>query len=347
MRLRTFNAPDMPSAMQMVREALGDDAIILSTQEVVNGKRYVTVKAAVENEPLADDIPAPLHRSITPSPLPAFDLATDQLRRELHNILRFHNIPELFIARLMQKLTPEMLTQAIGLHKVSRNESTHQLQRVIMASLLDHSFTYAPLAMGGGKPSRLMLVGTPGIGKTLTVAKIASKMTVSNMPVVVITTDNKRAGGIEQLRAFTDILGLDLKVADDTGALDTCLRNIPSFAHVIIDTAGCNPYSAGEMKHLSALCKHDTIDPVLVMPAGGDSLEAIDMVELFTTLPLKRLLITQADSSRRLGSIIAACMAGNLSFSNVSMSSSVVDALHPANGTLLAELLLRYQQPSP
>ena len=47
MRLRTFTAPDIPSAMDMVREELGENAIILAT-DAKAGNKNITVTAAVE-----------------------------------------------------------------------------------------------------------------------------------------------------------------------------------------------------------------------------------------------------------------------------------------------------------
>ena len=57
MRLRTFTAPDMNRAMVMVREALGDDAVIISTSRDANSKA-VSVTAAIEEEvPAVEDVP--------------------------------------------------------------------------------------------------------------------------------------------------------------------------------------------------------------------------------------------------------------------------------------------------
>ena len=60
-----------------------------------------------------------------------------------------------------------------------------------------------------------MLVGLPGAGKTVTTAKLATKAVMSGAKINVITTDRVRAGGVQQLEAFTDILKLDLMCADD------------------------------------------------------------------------------------------------------------------------------------
>ena len=49
MRLKSFTANTMKDAMQMIRETLGEDAIIVSTQEMVGGKG-VRVTAAIDKD---------------------------------------------------------------------------------------------------------------------------------------------------------------------------------------------------------------------------------------------------------------------------------------------------------
>ena len=114
-------------------------------------------------------------------------------------------------------------------------------------------------------------------------------------------------------------------------------------ARILIDTAGCNPYDQSELAELTAYASLEDIEPVLVMQAGGDSMEALDMVEAFAAMPLKRLLLTRTDTARRFGSILAVAAAGRLSFCNASNSSSVVEPLQPIDSAWLAKLLIGYQ----
>ena len=59
----------------------------------------------------------------------------------------------------------------------------------------------------------LLLVGPPGAGKTLTVARLATRLVMAGVAPMVITADGKRAGATEQLAAFTRLLGISLIVA--------------------------------------------------------------------------------------------------------------------------------------
>lgn len=330
MRLRTFTASDMPTAMKMVREAMGDDAIILSS-EAKAGRRQVSVTAALDDrDPLLHAANAPLR-----------DSDFDQIRFEIQNRLRFHNIPEMFISKIMARANDKELSAALA-KKRGAHQDELQLYLAALEKLLGDFFAFEPLALNR-PPLKLMLVGMPGIGKTLTVAKLATRLALDKHPLVVITTDHKRAGGIEQLQAFTNILGIELKTAASRSELWRHVHQAGAHARILIDTAGCNPYDQSELAELTAYASLEDIEPVLVMQAGGDSMEALDMVEAFAAMPLKRLLLTRTDTARRFGSILAVAAAGRLSFCNASNSSSVVEPLQPIDSAWLAKLLIGYQ----
>lgn len=340
MRVRTFSAADMPTAMQMVRDALGEDAIIISS-EPDNRTKTIKVTAALDDE---DDI------AVAPRPQAAAQAATtprdrpaaDRLRYDVQNILRFHNVPELFVAKFMQKATESELASVLALYTLTNHRVGNQLSRMAIEALASSYFRFHPMAFDT-KGSRYMLIGPPGIGKTLAVAKVAARLAMEHQPVAVITTDNKRAGGVEQLKAFTDILNVPLKVAVNRTELMQHIEALPARMPLMIDTAGVNPYDAEEMQEIKSYASCNGIEPVLVLPAGGDSLEAIDIVEPFMSLPVKKLLVTRADTARRFGGVLAAAAAHDLAFCNVSDSSSIVDTMSPMDSPMLAQLLTRYQ----
>lgn len=339
MRLRTFTASDMPSAMKLVRDALGDDAIILASETSAN-KKQVTVTAAVEEDDEPEFVRAAIPKpavSAPARPSKAASAAGDDIRFELQNILRFHNLPELFVSKIMQKATDGDLAQMLA-----SKRSGEELHVAALEKLLARFFVFEPLRFSGHN-LRLMLIGTPGIGKTLTIAKLAAKFALEKQPFSVITTDNSRAGGIEQLSAFTSILGVELHVAANRSELAAILKSLPQRQRVLIDTAGCTPYNNKEFQALEQLATIENIEPVLVLPAGGDSLEAIDMVEIFSQLPIRRLLVTRTDTARRFGGILSAAAAHGLAFCNASSAASMNDTLNPLEPALLAQLLMQYK----
>jgi len=347
MRLRTFTATDMPGAMKLVRRELGEHAVILTSELLKNGQGVTVTAAMEESDPFSspDVAPSPSIKPPSNSPLWGEELTrVEELRFELQNLLRFHNVPELFVAKMMQKAPDKELAAIYALHRMSVYRDDKQAVRLALEKLLGGFFAFDPLPIDK-QPMRVMLAGPPGIGKTVTIAKMAARLTMNKQPVTVITTDNKRAGGVEQLQAFTSILGLNLQVTNTAAELRKTLGAIPKQTQVLIDTAGCNPFDKGDVKELTALATLEGVEPVLVLPAGGDSLDAIDMIENLSRLLARRLLLTRTDTARRFGGVLAAAAATGLSFCNVSNSSSIIDPIAPMNPTFLAQLLLRYQSP--
>ena len=337
MRLRTFTASDMTSAMKMVREALGDNAIILATDSR-SGSKQVTVTAAIEEKEEFTPLRADASDKVIKKDIVKNDeaLITD-IRFELQNILRFHNIPEILVAKLLQRITSADYAEII-----ENKRGSEELFRPALEKLLSRNFVFDPIRFSTND-MRLMLIGSPGIGKTLTIAKLATKLAMDKQSLAVITTDTNRAGGIEQLQAFTSILNVELQVASGYKELKEIINSLSPRTRVLIDTAGCSPYNHNEFDELKSITTLENIEPILVMPAGGDSLEAIDMVEIFNTLPIRRVLVTKADATRRFGGILAATMAHGLGFCNINRSASIMDSVQPLEPALLAQMLLKYK----
>jgi len=339
MKLRTFTASDMPGIMAQVRAALGEDAVILS-QTADRATRQITVTAAVEDE---DDFPAP------PPLIPVSStktgggelLASNAQERawldELSFLLRYHGVPEALAGRMTYKAQGLELDKLFALEKLAAGEAS-PLAAKALTRLLSAAFRFQPLALGAG--GRIMLVGPPGVGKTLAVAKLAAQAAIDRVPLAVITTDNKRAGGVEQLSAFTDILKLQLQVAESPAQLAAYLRDVPTDALALIDTAGCNPYEKQDMQAFAALAAAVNAEPVLTLPAGMDPYEAADIARAFHHPSVRRLLVTRADAARRFGGVLAAADARNLAFAATSMSARVVGEVAPLEPARLARMLL-------
>lgn len=341
MRLRTFTAPDMPTALKMVRDAMGDNAVILSSEQQ-RGKKGITVVAAQEGE---DEPIFPTHAESRLAPAPEKTIssaAAERIRAELQAVLRFHNLPESFLPRIFGKADPRELASIEALHALGPRQDTGSFVRLALEKTVGQFFEFDPLDFAHHSP-HFLLVGPPGMGKTLTAAKIAAAVTLRKRPLVVFTTDNKRAGGVQQLQAFTDILGIELKTAASPLDLGKQLKAVPMGVQALIDTAGGNPYDPADMKEISQMAHLPGVEPILVQACGGDSMEAIDIGEAFAKLPIRRLLITRVDTARRLGGVLSVAAAHKLAFAGLSASASAVEGLQPMDGPGLTRLLLRYQ----
>lgn len=317
----------MTEAMRMVRESLGEDAIIVATREEDGGKT-VRVTAAIEQERL-DSLPGgPAFEVCRPAagagaPKVSRDWlqydaeeADSAVAETITDVLLRHGVPE------------EVTDQIVSCATVMALEQP----RVALVAALEHLFAFRPLpTLRQDRP--LVLVGPPGAGKTLAVAKLAARGTLSGLKVCVITTDTVRAGGVEQLSAFTSLLNVPLFKARTAEEMRGCLARASGADQVVVDTAGINPFASGDLSDLRRMVEAASGEAVLVLPAGADADECGDMARVFASAGVGRILPTRLDVARRIGGLLQAAYQGRLAFADASCTPQVAAgfvALDPA-----------------
>jgi flagellar biosynthesis protein FlhF len=246
---------------------------------------------------------------------------TDRIARALD----FHGVPKLLAADLRK---------AAGLMNAEDDISA-------LAYALDMRITFDPIPALPRRP--VMLIGTPGVGKTVTAAKLAARAVLLGRGVEIVSTDTLRAGAKEQMQNFTSILKEELVCIDSAPALEAHLAELKERDEkrpCIIDTPGTNPYSRSELTDLRKFVRALDVEPVLVVAAGADPGELSDMAHIFGTLGVQRMIVTRIDAARRLGSVLAAADSAKLNLAQFSMTPYVARGLSTLNPMSLSRLLL-------
>ena len=309
MKLRNFTGKTLPEAMRQVREALGPEAVILSTQPAESGVG-VRLTAALEDSPAEN-----------------FDLADGgaglTALDDITEALAYHRFPTGLLDRL--------IAAAAGL---SASDAVMSL-----AGALDSEFAFAPLP-AAQPPRPIMVIGPHGAGKTATTAKLCARARLKGGAPRLITMDTEKSGGLAQAGAFARALGLDLEAAHDGEALAAHLDGSTGGSLTVIDTAGANPFDDRDLRRLSDVAEGAGASLVLVLPAGGDAMESAEMAIAFAGIGADRMIGTRLDIARRLGGLLSATQAGSLALMAVGTSPHISDALLPINPVSLARLLL-------
>lgn len=321
MRLKSFTANTMKDAMQMIRETLGEDAIIVATREE-NGGKTVRVTAAIDQD---------TERTM-PRPMAEIEARDEWLFDEEDTASVTEEVTEVMLRHAVPEDVLDLIVSTVG--DMGLDESRNALYAAIQTL-----FEFKPLPTKSyGNP--LILIGPPGSGKTLAAAKIAARGAMNGLRMAVITTDTIRAGGVEQLEAFTRLMKIDLKKASNVKDLQARLIEVRGADQIIIDTAGINPFDPESVKPLARMIGLTPMDPVLVMPAGLDADEAGEIARVFATIGAKSILPTRIDVARRLGSLLSAAHQGGLGFAEASNTAKVADGLSPLSAKRLTQLLM-------
>lgn len=180
----------------------------------------------------------------------------------------------------------------------------------------------------------IVFLGPPGAGKTLTVARLATRMVLAGAGPRLLTADTSRACAFEQLAAFATLLDVPLAPysTDPTPKGPT-----------LIDTAGLDPFTRSDRDEITSIVSASKALAVLVLPGGIDAGEAVELAAAFAECGASRLIATRLDIARRLGGILAA--AERLPLAEAGIGASAADGLAPMTPERLASILQRRQRP--
>lgn len=317
----------------MVRETLGEDAVIVATREEKGGKA-VRVTAAID--------PDIYGASAGRRHEPAFETHGNRQAASSETWLQYDDEQD-------ESAVAEEITDAMLRHAVPEDVMDHIIScatvigfeqpSVALIAAIEHLFSFTPLPV---RPQgrAMIFVGPPGAGKTLAVAKAAAKAAMNGLSIGVVSADTVRAGGLEQLQAFTNLLRVDLGRADTPAALREQLTALKGCDQVFIDTPGINPFSAEDVKTLARLMAAGDMAPSLVLPAGIDAEESGEIARVFSTIGVNRLLASRIDTARRLGGLLSAAHRGGMSFTDASNTPRVADGFISLNPKILSKLLM-------
>jgi flagellar biosynthesis protein FlhF len=202
------------------------------------------------------------------------------------------------------------------------------------------AFRFVPVPLDAGA-APLLIAGPPGAGKTLTVARLASRLVMRGAAPLVITVDGQRAGATEQLAAFTRLLGVDLIVAGTPKLLKRALTRRVADAPVLIDAPGVDAHDDGQQRVLQELATSAAATIALVLPAGLDPAEAEEIAAAYRQNMTTLLIANRLDGARRLGGVLSAASIG-LSLTEAGIGAGVADGLVPLTPEFLAARLMQF-----
>lgn len=184
-----------------------------------------------------------------------------------------------------------------------------------------------------GKSNIYMFLGPTGVGKTTTLAKIAAKLTlVDNKKIGVITADTYRIAAVEQLKTYSEILGIPLEVIYEANELEEALYKFRDKDYILIDTAGRSHKSKELKSDYDELIKFlDSVKVFLVMSMTTSYKDMKSIIESYDFLDDYRLLFTKLDEATSYGNILNLKVVTGKPLSYFTIGQSVPDDIEEAD----------------
>lgn len=203
----------------------------------------------------------------------------------------------------------EMMFKKLG----KMNDEPHKVWQQALGLLAKSiPISSSDILSNGG---RVALVGSTGVGKTTTIAKLAARFAHTNgkRSVAMITTDNFRIGAHEQLQHFARMLEIPLLTANSSEELTDRLKMLSDKKLVLIDTAGMSQSDVRLSEQFHKL-QHGSpeIKPYLVLSANTQLAALNETFRNFSKVKLAGGIVTKLDESASLGGIITTAIRHQL-----------------------------------
>ncbi|NQU43220.1 hypothetical protein HQ520_08030 [bacterium] len=189
---------------------------------------------------------------------------------------------------------------------------------------------------------QVALIGPTGVGKTTTIAKIASYHALRrNHRVALLTLDTYRIAAAEQLRTYARLLGVPVEVVSDPSGLPEALSRFPDADLILVDTPGCSPGDQQAIQRLAAGLKAcPGLDVQLVVPSGLREGEMERVLTNFRPLQFEKVVFSKLDEAVSWGDLLNAWVLKDLEVSYFTTGQRVPEDLEPATVEGLCRALL-------
>lgn len=194
-------------------------------------------------------------------------------------------------------------------------------------------------------PKVVFFIGPTGVGKTTTIAKIASKFSVEGKKkVALLTADTYRIAAAEQLRTYADILEVPFRVIYTVEELDNSLRDFKEYDYIFIDTAGHSHKNATQKANMSEFI-HSVDGKVekeayLVLSATTKYRDLLSIADCYSDMTEYKLIFTKLDETVTLGNLLNVKLYTGAPLSYVTCGQNVPDDIEQFNPQKTVKLLL-------
>ncbi|UCH44593.1 MAG: flagellar biosynthesis protein FlhF [Nitrospiraceae bacterium] len=309
MKIKKYQAKSFSAALRAVKRELGQDAMILSTEDRKNGSSFVEVTAAVDYDFAEPRVmPADSRNQVPPgnSELSELKMEIQELKNSIENMKSSGCEISLPLDRkkMYLFLKERSIREDLAIGLAERASSVEDIEHLLSGDI----------EMGGsgvgevGDRRIIMLIGPTGVGKTTTTAKLASNAIGNGKKVGIISLDTYKIGAAEQIRIYARMMGVPLDIVSNREGLNKSIQRFSDKDLILIDTTGQNPKNEDYIHRLRGLYElGHSIETHLLFSTSGDCDFFIESCKHYENLPVDCMAFTKTDEAVKLGSIYNLC----------------------------------------
>lgn len=166
-----------------------------------------------------------------------------------------------------------------------------------------------PIELGEKKPKVVFFIGPTGVGKTTTIAKIASKFKLEDgKKVAFLSADTYRIAAAEQLKTYANILDAPFSIVYAPEEINETIEKTADCDLILVDTAGFSHKNIEQKDDIKKLI--DSVDKkyakevFLVVSATTKYKDLVDIADVYHDIADYKLIFTKLDETSAYGNLL-------------------------------------------
>lgn len=277
------------------------------------------------------------HATVAEEPVTVDEKEDEYLRflKLLYNVMVDNEVDERYANQMIE-----------GLDKTYKQGQTYDqlLANVYQRLILKFGKSNGILPAEQG-PRVVLFFGPTGVGKTTTIAKLASHFTIDmKKKVALLTTDTYRIAAAEQLRTYANILQVPFRVVYTDEELIAGIKDFYQYDYIFVDTTGHSHQNEEQKKNICRLT--DTVKGLaevqnyLVLSVSTKYKDLIKIADSYSDISDYELIFTKLDETYTLGNILNLKLYTDKSVAYVTCGQNVPEDIEHFNPQTTVKRLL-------